>query len=224
MGLTADSIINHRNLAKVCKKCPRFFSDCKNNTKARSWPTMSTTTIVSCSTSLHRHFLDVSRHSIRVKTTSHTASPLPDMSGHFPCTNPKPKKWFNLKSIQHGFSQCCLPWIIMNLTHFQMFSMVPAAARWGCWWTPPRWPRWTAPAPRPRRRRWAPPTRPDPRPNQRPRPRQGWHLAISGCKGRMGSVYVSMAILLYVKLLNCKVRAHVLLSRIMLYVLFLFEC
>ena len=35
MGLTADSIINHRNLAKVCKsmkKCPRFFSDCKNNT------------------------------------------------------------------------------------------------------------------------------------------------------------------------------------------------
>ena len=72
-------------------KCPRFFSDCKSNTKARSWPTMSTTTIVSCSTSLHRHFLDMSRHSIRVKTTSHTASPLPDlkptsyhlMSGHF---------------------------------------------------------------------------------------------------------------------------------------------
>ena len=35
MGLTADSIINHRNLAKVCKsmkKCPRFFSDRKNNT------------------------------------------------------------------------------------------------------------------------------------------------------------------------------------------------
>ena len=35
MGLTADSIINHRNLAQVCKsmqKCPRFFSDCKNNT------------------------------------------------------------------------------------------------------------------------------------------------------------------------------------------------
>ena len=40
---------------------------------------MSTTTIVSCSTSLHRHFLDMSRHSIRVKTTSHTASPLPDL-------------------------------------------------------------------------------------------------------------------------------------------------
>jgi hypothetical protein len=35
MGLTADSIINHRNLAKVCKsmkKCPRFFTDRKNNT------------------------------------------------------------------------------------------------------------------------------------------------------------------------------------------------
>ena len=102
------------------KKCPRFFSDCKNNTKARSWPTMSTTTIVSCSTSLHRHFLDMSRHSIPVKTTSHTTSPLPDfklmhlMSGHFPRTNPKPKKLFNLKSIQHGFSQCCLKLFTMN--------------------------------------------------------------------------------------------------------------
>ena len=36
------------------------------------------------------------------------------MSGHFPRTNPKPKKWFNLKSIQHGFSQCCLRLFTMN--------------------------------------------------------------------------------------------------------------
>ena len=80
MGLTADSIINHRNLAKVCKSVHGSFPIARTIlTKARSWPTMSTTTIVSCSTSLHRHFLDMSRHSIRVKTTSHTASPLPDL-------------------------------------------------------------------------------------------------------------------------------------------------
>ena len=105
MGLTADSIINHRNLAKVCTNVHGSFPIARTilyNTKARSWPTMSTTTIVSCSTSLHRHFLDMSRHSIRVKTTSHTASPLPDLkptSCLVISSDPKQKKWFYLKSI-----------------------------------------------------------------------------------------------------------------------------
>ena len=108
IGLTADSIINHRNLAKVCTNVHGSFPIARTilyNTKARSWPTMSTTTIVSCLTSLHRHFLDMSRHSIRVKTTSHTASPLPDLkptSCLVISSDPKPKNdsiIFNLKSI-----------------------------------------------------------------------------------------------------------------------------
>ena len=77
---------------------------------------MSTTTIVSCSTSLHRHFLDMSRHSIRVKTTSHTASPLPDLkptSCLVISSDPKPKKMIQ-SEIQHGFSQCCLRLFTMN--------------------------------------------------------------------------------------------------------------
>ena len=261
-------IINLRNLAKVWKSVHGSFPIARTILKQEVDPPWSTTTIVSCSTSLHRqplswyrrwtmksdpccivvnprtpkcqcclwaarlapvdkkikpwtqrkldrvlfnieiwgvgfclvmsvtvgfdffvHLLYVSPFNSGENNISHGISS-PGlkthlMSGHFQWS--KTKKMIQ-SEIQHGFSQCCLPWIIMNLTHFQMFSMVPAAAHWGCWWTPARWPRWTAPAPRPRRRRWAPPTGPDPRPNQRPRPRQGWHLAISGCKGRMGSV------------------------------------
>ena len=69
-----------------------------------------------------------------------------------------------------------------EMVDLRISPLSPAAARWGCRWTPARWPRWTAPAPRPRRRRWAPPTGPDPRPNRRPRPPQGWHLACHTLK------------------------------------------